>query len=312
MEDTTRHDLQPRVTVVIPCFNQAQFLAASIASVRSQTIGPIGCLVIDDGSADDTARVAAGCGVRVVRQANRGVSAARNAGLRATTTEFVVFLDADDELLPGAVATGLAALGSDPGLAAVAGRCQEMSVDGVPLTATVHNRVDPGRLYEEWLRRNFVWTPGAAIFRTAALKRAGGFDETLESAADYALYLQLARTERVKYIPSDLVRYRRHALSMSSDPARMLRATLSVLDREARRASRQVAPLIEEGRRNLREYYGDKIVDALRADWHAGTIGARHLRPFLVLLRHSPRVAMQHAIRKASRVVSLKERRASR
>jgi glycosyltransferase involved in cell wall biosynthesis len=311
MEGTSRLDLQSRVTVVIPCFNQAQFLPASIGSVLSQTTA-VDCVVVDDGSTDDTARVAAGYGVRVIRQSNRGVSAARNAGLNATATEFVVFLDADDELLPDAVAAEFAAMASDPGLAAIVGRCQEMSAEGVPLTATVHNRVDPCRLYEEWLRRNFVWTPGAAMFRVDALRRMGGFEETRESAADYALYLRLARTERVKYIPKDLVRYRRHALSMSSDPARMLRATLSVLDREARHASRELQPLIEEGRRNLREYYGDKIMDALRADWHAGRVGARHLRQLVLLIRHSPRVALRHFFRKASRVVSMKERRASR
>ena len=194
MDGTSRLDLQSRVTVVIPCFNQAQFLPASIGSVLSQTT-PVGCVVVDDGSTDDTARVAAGYGVRVIRQPNRGVSAARNAGLSATATEFVVFLDADDELLPDAVAAGFTAMESDPDLAAIVGRCQEMSADGVPLTATVHNRVDPCRLYEEWLRRNFVWTPGAAMFRADALRRMGGFEETRESAADFAWYLRLARTE---------------------------------------------------------------------------------------------------------------------
>jgi glycosyltransferase involved in cell wall biosynthesis len=238
----------------------------------------------------------------VIRQPNRGVSAARNVGLKAIRDEFVIFLDADDALLPDAVAAGLACFAADPGLAAVVGLCQEMNAAGERLTATVHNRVDPSRLYEEWLRRNFVWTTGAAMFRADAIRKIGGFEEGLESAADYALYLRLARTSRVKHIAKELVQYRRHELSMSSDPARMLRATLHVLNREAAGAARELRPAIAEGRRNVREYYGDKIVEALRADWHAGRIGRPHLHRVMTLLRHSPSVAFRHLFRKATTV----------
>ena len=155
----------------------------------------IDCLVVDDGLTDDTAAVAARLGVAVLRQANGGVSAARNAGLAATRGDLVVFLDADDELLPDAIDAEVEALEAQPDAAAVVGRCQPIDAQGRAVSCEYHD-VDAGNLYREWLPRNFVWTPGAALFRRPALHAIGGFPVDLGPAADYAVYLQLARTGR--------------------------------------------------------------------------------------------------------------------
>src|SRR5262245_14329418 len=98
---------EPLVTVVIPCYNQAHFLGAALNSISSQTYRAIETIVVDDGSTDDSGSVARAHGVRVLPQANQGVSAARNAGLRAASGDFVVFLDADDELMSHAVQSGV-------------------------------------------------------------------------------------------------------------------------------------------------------------------------------------------------------------
>src|SRR5436190_13119543 len=105
----------PLVSVVIPCFNQARYLRGSLRSVHAQTWPRIESIVVDDGSADDTSLVAAMEGAtRVVRQRNRGLSAARNAGLANARGNYVVFLDADDELLPDAVRLGVESLRQHP------------------------------------------------------------------------------------------------------------------------------------------------------------------------------------------------------
>src|SRR5437867_2391143 len=92
------------VSVVIPCYNNAPFLRDAIQSVLSQTYERTEFIVVDDGSSDDTSDVASSDpGIRLIRQQNQGVSAARNAGLRQSRGDYVVFLDADDRLLPGAV-----------------------------------------------------------------------------------------------------------------------------------------------------------------------------------------------------------------
>lgn len=292
----------PTVTVVIPCFNQARYLAAAVRSVWDQSHRPLECIVVDDGSTDGTADVAAASGARVVRQSNRGVSAARNAGLATARGELVVFLDADDVLLPDALAMEAAALSSNRRAAAVVTRCEAMDEDARPLPVE-HHSIDASNLYKGWLSRNFVWTPGAAMFRRAELVQIGGFAEDLGPAADYAVYLRLARDARVAYITGRAVRYRQHAASMSRDPALMLRATLQALRRESREGPSWARGDIRRGRRTWCAWYGEQIVRDLRAHWRARTWGGRQMKAMLTLVRRCPTVVLQHAARKTRRSV---------
>jgi len=93
----------PLVSVVIPCYNHGRYLPEAVASVRRQSWPDVELIVVDDGSTDDSRTVAAGFAeVKLIRQSNEGLSAARNRGLHASSGEIVIFLDADDILLPGA------------------------------------------------------------------------------------------------------------------------------------------------------------------------------------------------------------------
>lgn len=286
------------VTVVIPCFNQARFLPAAIRSACSQREHSVECIVVDDGSTDGTSDVAGELGVRVIRQPNRGLSEARNAGLAVARSQFVVFLDADDELLPGALARGVEMLMSNPAAKAVVGRCQVMDHAGVQLPAS-YDEIDLSNLYEEWLSRNFVWTPGAATFRRTALEEIGGFPRGLGPAADYAVYLRLARTGGVLVLSEEVARRRRHDASMSCDPVLMLKTTLAVLRREEREAPAWAGASIRRGRRSWRRWYGEQIVDGLRKDWRARRFGRSQLRAALALIVHCPFAVLPHVGRKA-------------
>ena len=87
------------VSVIIPCHNHAAYLGEAIESVLGQDYGPVQIIVVDDGSTDDTAAVAASRdGVTLVRQPNHGLAAARNRGLRESSGELLVFLDADSRM----------------------------------------------------------------------------------------------------------------------------------------------------------------------------------------------------------------------
>ncbi len=293
----------PTVSVVVPCFNQARYLAAAIASARDQTHPPLECIVVDDGSTDSSAAVATSAGARLIRQRNSGVSGARNTGLDAACGEFIVFLDADDVLLPEALAIEADALRRIENAAAVVTRCEAMAEDGTPLPVA-HHPIDPSNLYRDWLSRNFVWTPGAAMFRRAALQEIGGFAEDLGPAADYAVYLRLAREGRIAFVDGCVVRYRQHAASMSRDPVLMLRATLEALHRESVEGPPWAAVEIRRGRRTWCAWYGEQIVHDLRAHWRRRTWGAKQSAAMWMLLRNCPAVAVQHLLRKTRRSVT--------
>jgi glycosyltransferase involved in cell wall biosynthesis len=291
------------VTVIIPCFNQARFLAAAIRSACNQREHSVECIVVDDGSTDGTSEVAGELGVRVIRQPNRGLSEARNAGLAAARGEFVVFLDADDELLPGALARSVETLASNVSAAAVVGRCQAMDSAGVPFPVAYED-IDASNLYEQWLSRNFVWTPGAVMFRRAALEEIHGFPKGLGPAADYAVYLRLARMGRVVLSRDEVARYRRHDSNMSRDLVLMLRTTLAVLRRERREAPAWARAGIRRGRKMWCRWYGEGIVAGLRRDWHARQLGGSQLRAALALALYCPSVLLRHVARKARVVLS--------
>jgi glycosyltransferase involved in cell wall biosynthesis len=288
------------VTVVIPCFNQARYLPDAIRSAFAQTHPPVECIVVDDGSTDETSEVAAAFGTRVIRQANRGVSQARNAGLGAARAELIVFLDADDVLLPDALARGADALGAREDLSAVVSRCEAMSEDGTPMPVA-HHPVDPDNLYREWLSKNFVWTPGAATFRRAALVDAGGFSTEYGPAADLAIYLRFARDGRIGFMPGYSVRYRQHPNSMSQNPALMLRATQLALRRERLEGPSWARADLERGRRAWRDWYGEQTVEFLRCAWRARTWSLAHMDAARALFWNCPGLVVQHAGRKIRR-----------
>src|SRR5918998_3304628 len=122
---------QSVVSVIIPCYNQGRFLSEAIESVLAQTYPHVETIVVDDGSTDDTSNIAARySGVRCIRQGNQGLAAARNTGLGESKGGYLVFLDADDRLLPNALETGLECLKAHPECALAYGHCTLITVDG--------------------------------------------------------------------------------------------------------------------------------------------------------------------------------------
>jgi glycosyltransferase involved in cell wall biosynthesis len=251
-------------SIVIPCFDQTRFLCRALESALTQTWPSTEVVVVDDGSSEDVAGVVAAYhGVRYIRHASRaGVAAARNAGLVDCDGDFVVFLDADDELLPDAVETGISRLLADPRAAFTAGRATPIDEHGVQIDApppAVRAGVDDR--FAKLTTTNFIWTPGAALFRRGVLLRAGGFDPRWSSAADYELYLRLAREWPIDWHGRPVVRYRQHPASMSTAVAQMLRETLSILD---------AAGADDAARTGWKRWYGDRLADVARGRWKDG------------------------------------------
>lgn len=226
-------DVFPCITVVIPCYKQAGYLATAIESVLSQQRVNVTVIVVDDGSPDDSAAVAGRYDERVVvlRQSNAGVAAARNAGLARATDELVHFLDADDYLLPGMLAAHARAMhSSNAGVTCCGWR--RVDANDIPLGEMPAPFFDPDP-FHSMLPMN-PCPPACYVFKRSLLKRVNGFDTDRQKAghADWDLLLRVADTGAVfTRVPEVLVAYRVHPDSMSANYMRMYDSGISVLNK---------------------------------------------------------------------------------
>jgi glycosyltransferase involved in cell wall biosynthesis len=255
----------PTVSVVIPCFNQGRFLSEALESVLAQTYRPSEIVVVDDGSTDNTAQVARRYpGVRYVWQPNKGLASARNAGVRQTSCDYLVFLDADDRLRPYAFEIGVHELNAHPACALVWGRCVRIDEQGRQLP-TVPPPPVVGDAYEALLRSNFIWTPAVVMFRRSMCARLMRFDPAVDASADYELYLRIVREFPIHGHSASVAEYRLHGASMSRNASLMLTSTMQVLRAQrpyvARRRSYERA--FEQGRRSWQGYYGEQLIEQI-------------------------------------------------
>jgi glycosyltransferase involved in cell wall biosynthesis len=289
-----------RVSVVIPCFNHARFLGEAIESALAQTRTDVEVVVIDDGSTDESADVASRYPVRLIRQANHGLARARNAGLRASCGDVLIFLDADDRLHPEAAARACTALDRSPAAMMAFGRCRLIDQNGAPLATNLPPVT--GHFYEELLRRNYIWTPAMAAYRRPVFDAVGLFDPRSNPAADYDMYLRVAKRFGVVAHDAVVADYRQHAASMSRDPVLMLDSTLAVLRRHRRSARRTAAErrAWQSGMRHWREWYGEHLVERFRAALRTPGGWREALRCAFHLLRLYPRGVVYHLGRKTA------------
>ncbi|MDB5407863.1 MAG: glycosyl transferase family 2 [Rhodospirillales bacterium] len=254
-------DGRPLVTVVIPCHNHGRYLGDAIESVLSQSWPTIEIIIVNDGSEDDTAAViAAHPAIRAITQQRAGLSAARNAGFAASSGSYVAFLDADDLLLPNAIASGVRELDAHPECAFVSGGHRYVDDEGAPLGAAVLPAHEVGS-YAELLRRNYIEMHATVLYRRQAFAAAGGFDTTLPACEDYDLYLRLARSATIRHHRSIVAHYRRHASNMSSNAELMLHTSLAVHRRQRPHLTHDPSLRVayRDGIRQWRNFYGRQL-----------------------------------------------------
>ena len=250
------------VSVVIPCYNQARFLGEALNSTIKQTYGKIEIIVVDDGSEDDVKQVIrAHPGIRYIRQARQGVSRARNVGFSHSHGNYLVFLDADDRLLPDAIEIGVEALSARADHAFTFGPFVAIGTS----QGVRDLRRDRNYDYQELLQRCFIGTPGAVLYHRWVFERVGGFDESNDSAADYDLYLRVAREFPIFCHHRAVVEYRRHDSNMSNDPAIMLKGVLNALAKQLKHI-KDHEPLrhaYQSGRQHWQNYYGEPLISKI-------------------------------------------------
>jgi peptidoglycan/xylan/chitin deacetylase (PgdA/CDA1 family)/SAM-dependent methyltransferase len=221
----------PAVSVIIPAYNAAGFIDKALQSLAAQGKVAWEAIVVDDGSTDDTVQVVQrrmrrDRRVRLIRQRNAGVSAARNAGLAAACGDWLCFLDADDWLAPRAFQRLLALSQENPEAAVLVGAAARVSEDGGLWDYDSRDLSDPFAV----LSTHCSIAIHSALVRRTAVRDLGGFDESLRSSEDWDLWQRLARTgRRFAQTPARVAFYRARPGSLSRDLPRAAHAGLAVM-----------------------------------------------------------------------------------
>ncbi len=264
------------ITVVIACFNYGAYLGEAIDSALGQAGGPPSVVVVDDGS-DDPGTIEAlerlPDAVELVRQPNRGVCAARNAGLGWASTPYLLVLDADDRLAPGALGALRGPLDGDPRLGFAYGL---MRFFGDWEGLLPFPRYDPYRL----LYRHTIGL--SALMRTDVVRDTGGFDSAFEQFEDWELWVNaLAHGWRGRRVDTVTLEYRRHgATKLAADRNAYRRAFAALQTKHAglyrgRRRLARESDLAAAGRLWYRLWWGYRPLPAAlervmhRARWRA-------------------------------------------
>jgi glycosyltransferase involved in cell wall biosynthesis len=262
----------PLVSIIVPCRlssrAQAALLDETLSTVDAQTIDDYEVIVIDDGSPIPVAPVVVSHPrTRTVLQHNGGSAVARNTGIARSTGRFLVFLDADDHLLPHALEAGLAGLAEEPACGFTVGGREEMTFEGARLPHTAAPPLE-GRqqiyvplLGFEW----FIMPPSMAMFRREIVEAIGGFQDPW-GADDLDFYLRVALRSEAWCHKRVVTRYRRYSTSSSRDGERMLRSVRAVYDRH--RALAEDHPAVrrafDNGLAQLTEIFRDCLLENVK------------------------------------------------
>jgi glycosyltransferase involved in cell wall biosynthesis len=207
---------RPLVSVVIPVFNGERYLAECLESALEQTWQPIEIIVVDDGSTDSSPEIASkDSRIRLIRQSNRDVSAARNVGIKAARGEFIALLDYDDLWLPDKIERQMDCFSRHPDADVVFTDLTKFDDSGGSRHAADRhrwaNRLNGPGTFRNLIKKNPI-LPSTVAARRESLIRAGLFDERFRTCGDYEMWLRMAGMGmQFVYLGLLLARYRVHA-----------------------------------------------------------------------------------------------------
>jgi len=257
--------------VIIPTRNRAAMLQEAIESVRAQTYRAWELIVIDDGSTDQTPQIVETLArdearIRLIRQAQHGVSAARNAGIRAARGRYVAFLDDDDLFLPEKLTVQIACLERQPSLGFVYSQTEWVNRQGESLGR--HPTTPVGDL--RGLLEECAIPLQTVVCRRERLEQVGGFDESLSIGEDYDLWLRVARIASFQFIPGPLVRYRVHGANTCNDNLRLYEQRAVVLSKVPLDPARGITRWVKRQRLGENAYRLARLYRDRGEAWRAG------------------------------------------
>lgn len=204
------------ISVVIPAFNRAHLLGRALASVLAQSRSATEIIVVDDGSTDETRALITGKfpGCRYLYQENRGVSSARNHGIKAARGEWIALLDSDDEWYPSKLESQVDLLVGQPHLRLC--HTEEIWIrNGRRVNAMKKHAKSGGNIFQNCLPRCVI-SPSSALIQRSLLFEVGMFDELLPVCEDYDLWLRICARYPVGYVEKpQIIKYGGHKDQLS-------------------------------------------------------------------------------------------------
>jgi hypothetical protein len=284
---------EPAVTVVVPAYNAGHTVVETLRTVSAQTFHALEIIVVDDGSTDNTAEVVERyCSVeprlRLVRQANGGVAAARNTGMQHASAPLIAPLDSDDLWHPTKLEKHVAALQKNPDAAFVYSPFRILNGDG-KIIGNHPFFAFSGRVFYRQLFFNMVGNGSGMTFRKDVALKLGGYDTSLRTAGlqgceDWLLQMLMSIDHEVAHVPEYLIGYRKVPGAMSSDTDRMWRSRIMATEILEQRAPPSAQEFLDSAKlsfsmrlalQSLRNTGPKQMID---------TVGA------LVMRRPAPRV----------------------
>ncbi|MDR3715055.1 MAG: glycosyltransferase [Puia sp.] len=251
------------VSVIIPCYNQGHYLPEAVESLIAQTHLNMEIIVVDDGSTDTTPLVCRQYKESIRQEGRRfdyirvervGLSAARNIGVRCSRGEYIAFLDADDWLYPGGIASNLHYFGVNKGLAFVSGGHDRVDGRGniLPGKEPVEKLTDN---FWSLLHGNYIAMEASVLYRREVFFRFH-FDPRLKGCEDYDLNLEISRHFPVLGHTAKIAAYRIHGGNMSNNRRMMLEMALRVLKRQEKSLKNESEKeAYAKGVKNWKKYY---------------------------------------------------------
>jgi glycosyltransferase involved in cell wall biosynthesis len=211
------------VSVIIPTYNHAQFVRETLESIFAQTYTNTEVIVINDSSVDETETVLLPFirmgWVRYYRQENKGMAGARNLGIEAAQGKYVAFLDDDDRWPPDKLAWQVQGLEENPQAVLIYGTMRSFG-EG-PEKNSPGGTAPSGEVWREFLRQNWIFSPGQTLMRAETVRAVGGFDGSLWGSDDWDLYIRLAAQGEFIFQDRLALHYRMHQANASRDSWKM-------------------------------------------------------------------------------------------
>jgi glycosyltransferase involved in cell wall biosynthesis len=219
-----------QVSVIIPTYNRAKTIGAAIDSVLKQTFRYYEIIVIDDGSTDDTAGKLKQYGklIKYIHQENKGVSAARNAGLRLATGGYIAFLDSDDTWVPDKLEKQLKYFENNSRVGLLYSSARYLAVNNN--TEQIKPRVITRNL-REMIEKDAVFPTSTVIIRRECLDKVGMFDETLRGIEDFDLWFRIAERYPIYFQDEITAQHNYYGSSLADQSDEMSRAYIKIYNK---------------------------------------------------------------------------------